>query len=259
MKTLCLAGALFWVLACGLPAEISGAVALTDRQAYEIGRRIWKNECAGTLAGLTSWNRDEEFPSLGIAHFIWYPSGSRGPFEESFPGLVAYLESSGHRIPSWLKGSCPWPNRSAFLADLDGKRLKTLRALLAKTIAEQARYAALRLERALPKMLDAAPPHQREKVRENFFRVAKEPLGLYALMDYVNFKGEGVSPTERYAGQGWGLLQVLEGMPATGPALQDFSRSAENVLERRVKNAPSGRHEAKWLPGWKNRIATYQQ
>jgi hypothetical protein len=46
---------------------------LTQEQAQTIGRQIWKNECGGTQEGLTSWNKGEEFPSLGIGHFIWYP------------------------------------------------------------------------------------------------------------------------------------------------------------------------------------------
>ena len=29
------------------------------------------------------------------------------------------------------------------------------------------------------------------------------------MIDYVNFKGDGLKPTERYKGEGWGLLQVL--------------------------------------------------
>ena len=56
------------------PAQ-AGSVKLTDKQALEIGKRIWANECAGTISGLTSWNKGEAFPSLGIAHFIWYPPG----------------------------------------------------------------------------------------------------------------------------------------------------------------------------------------
>ena len=76
-----------------LRACFAETVELSDNQALEIGRRIWKNECGGTVSGLTSWNAGEEFASLGIAHFIWYPEGKRGPFEESFPKLVAYLGS----------------------------------------------------------------------------------------------------------------------------------------------------------------------
>lgn len=233
------------------------SVKLSDAQALEIGKRIWKNECAGTVAGLTSWNSGEDFASLGIGHFIWYPDGKRGPFEESFPKLAAYLVARGSKVPEWMRGPCPWNSRVQFLADFQGPRLEQLRALLKATVAEQARFAALRLEQALPKILAAAPAVERVRIRANFYRVAAEPLGLYALMDYVNFKGEGTSPSERYKGQGWGLLQVLETMPPTGPALPAFARSADVVLTRRVENSPPSRHEAKWLPGWRNRLKTY--
>jgi hypothetical protein len=232
-------------------------IQLTTSQALEIGKRIWKNECAGTVSGLTSWNKGEEFPSLGIAHFIWYPPGNRGPFEESWPGLAKFLKNRGASVQDWRLGPCPWKNRAAFMADLDGHRLSSLRQMLAATVADQARYAAMRLEGALPKLLAAATAQQRERIAANFSRVAAEPLGYYALMDYVNFKGEGVSPAERYNGQGWGLLQVLETMPASGNALPEFSKAADIVLTRRVKNSPPARNEAKWLPGWRNRLSTY--
>lgn len=108
-----------------------------------------------------------------------------------------------------------------------------------------------------PKCSQPPPPSHREALRKNFYRVTAEPLGLYALMDYVNFKGEGISSSERYAGQGWGLLQVLEAMPPSGPALPEFAKAADRVLTRRVRNSPPERHEAQWLPGWRNRLATY--
>ena len=241
-----------------LAAQASPA-ALGDSQALEIGRRIWKNECAGTIDGLTSWNKGEEFPSLGIAHFIWYPAGRTGPFEESWPGLARFLQAQGAPVEDWMLGPCPWKNRAAFMADIDGPRLTALRSMLSKTVAAQARYAAMRMEAALPKMLAATPSSQRAKIESNFRRVAAQPLGFYALMDYVNFKGEGVNPAERYNGQGWGLLQVLETMPSTGNALPEFARAADAVLTRRVQNAPPARNEAKWLPGWRNRLQTYLQ
>jgi hypothetical protein len=242
-----------------LAAGCLSAAPISERQADEIGRRIWKNECGGTTSGLTSWNAGEEFPSLGIAHFIWYPAGRRGPFEESFPGLARFLKANGQPVADWMLGPCPWTSRSSFLAALDGPQLSALRTLLARTVSLQARFAALRLEAALPKMLAAAAPDERAAVAENFRRVAAEPLGYYALMDYVNFKGEGTSPSERYAGAGWGLLQVLAGMQTGGPALPAFVRSAGDVLARRVKNSPPARNEAQWLPGWRNRLQTYLQ
>ena len=141
--------------------------------------RIWQNECAGTVSGLTTWNAGEEFPSLGIGHFIWYPAGFKGPFQESFPGLMAYLEKSGVKVPVWTKGPCPWAKRADFQAAQQGPQLTELRTLLKNTIALQARFAALRLEQALPKILAAAPVGEREKIKTNFYRVAAEPLGLH--------------------------------------------------------------------------------
>jgi hypothetical protein len=232
------------------------SIRLSDTQASRIGTRIWQNESGGTIAGLTAWNYGEDFASLGIGHFIWYPAGRRGPFEESFPLLVRYFETNGIKIPDWLMHSCPWPDRSRFLADQQSSRMVELRSLLARTVSLQARFAAARLEAALPKMLEAAQAGERERIRKNFYRVAAEPLGLYVLVDYVNFKGEGTLTSERYKGEGWGLLQVLEAM-GDGPALSEFRRAAETVLTRRVKNSPPDRGESRWLQGWKNRIRTY--
>src|SRR3984885_592018 len=112
------------------------SVSLTDAQAERIGRRLWQNESGGTIAGLTAWNSGEDFASLGIGHFIWYPVNMRGPFEESFPPLIRYLVSSGVRIPLWLEqaSGCPWSNRVQFIADQQSPRMKELRSLLADTI-----------------------------------------------------------------------------------------------------------------------------
>lgn len=237
-------------------ATSANALNLSDAQAIEIGRRIWKNECAGMVEGLTSWNKGEDFASLGIAHFIWYPQGNRGPFEESFPRLAHYLAAQGKPVADWMLGPCPWKTRAEFMADFNGSRLTALRKLLSATVAEQARFAAIRLEEAVPKMMTVVPSAERARIRANFERVAAESLGFYALMDYVNFKGEGISPTERYEGKGWGLLQVLESM-RSGPALHAFISAADSMLTRRVKNAPPSRNESQWLQGWRNRIATY--
>jgi hypothetical protein len=242
------------------PADVALAqsIQLSDSQAEKIGRRLWQNESGGTIAGLTAWNSGEDFASLGIGHFIWYPAGKRGRFEESFPPLLQYLISNGLQVPAWLRSAnaCPWSDRAQFLADQQSPRMKELRTFLRETIPFQAKFAALRLEQALPKMLEAAPIGERAKVRENFYRVAAQPEGLYALVDYVNFKGEGTLPSERYRGEGWGLLQVLEEMKKGPPSLE-FSRAADKVLTRRVANSPVERNEKRWLPGWRNRTRTY--
>src|SRR5947208_1400129 len=116
-----------------------------------------------------------------------------------------------------------------------------------------------RLEGALPKMLAEAAPADRANVQQQFERLATTPQGCYALVDYVNFKGEGVLRTERYQGQGWGLLQVLESMHGTSDttAVDEFSGAAKAILTRRVHNAPVARHESRWLAGWIRRVSSY--
>lgn len=237
-------------------------IRLSDAEAEAVGRKIWKNESGATIDGLTHWNKGENFASLGIGHFIWYKAGEAGPFTESFPGLLDALAASGRTLPPWLQGKppCPWSDRDAFFADFHGPRMTELRMILADTIGVQARYAADRLESALPKILAAAPASERPALQARFDRVAAAPNGVYALMDYVNFKGEGINPAERYNGEGWGLLQVIEGMKDAAPgqaSVEAFAASADAALTRRAANSPPARDENRWLPGWRKRLLTY--
>src|SRR5688500_4920460 len=126
------------VFATILPAH-SQKSALSGADLDRIGKRIWQNECGGTVAGLTSWNSGENFASLGIGHFIWYPKGVEGPFEESFPKLVVWLGRSGVDLPSWLTEAkdCPWSSREAFQRDHHGARQKELRSLLSASLRQQ--------------------------------------------------------------------------------------------------------------------------
>ena len=241
----------------------SVASALTPRELDVIGRRVWLNECNGTREGLTSWNTGENFASLGIGHFIWYPKGVNGPFEESFPLLVKFFAANSVKVPAWIKpeDDCPWSTRAEFQAAAKSEKMTELRDLLAGTIQVQARFLVQRMEMALPKMLAGAPANQRARIKANYDRLAATTRGQFALIDYVNFKGEGTKETERYAGEGWGLLQVLAGMgesEGASPAAL-FAKSAEEVLTRRVHNAPPERHEERWLTGWKNRVRAYVQ
>jgi hypothetical protein len=233
---------------------------IPQRELAEIGRKVWHNECGGTVEGLTSWNTGETFPSLGIGHFIWYPKGQDGPFEESFPKLLAKLQRSGIDLPAWLHPGkdAPWHTRAEFQRDIQSARIRELRALLARTVDLQTEFLAERMDAALPKMLEAAPQKSRDHIRRQFLRLRSDARGLYALIDYVNFKGEGTKETERYKGDGWGLLQVLEQMdPDIPDAPAAFARAAAQVLTRRVANSPPERNEARWLPGWKARTDSY--
>ena len=231
-----------------------------------IGEKIFKNEAAGKKENLVYWNEGENFPSLGIGHFIWYKQGEPGIFEESFPQLVEFLKSKNVKLPKIMAENkySPWKDRQE-LINLKTKKIpdtdiEELTNFLYENKDLQIMFIFKRLESSLEKML--AVSNDRENVRKQFYRVASSPNGLYPLIDYVNFKGEGTNPNERYNGQGWGLLQVLENMKGTETgkaALTEFSNSAKFVLQRRVNNSDSSKNERKWLQGWFNRCNTYAE
>jgi hypothetical protein len=237
------------------------AAELSGPDLDRIGKRIWQNECGGTVEGLTSWNAGENFASLGIGHFIWYPKGVDGPFEESFPKLVAWLKADGVAVPGWLLATpdCPWPDKKSFERDHASERSNDLRRLLSGSLRAQVRFIIHRLEQALPKYREAAG-RDAGRVEQNIALLRKSAAGNFAMIDYVNFKGEGLNPKERYRGEGWGLLQVLIEMKApkgADAAPMEFAEAAQRVLARRVKNSPPERGEKRWLEGWKNRCAAY--
>lgn len=240
------------------------APRFSQAELEKIGRMVWQNEASGSVDGLTAWNAGENFASLGIGHFIWYPKGQRGPFDESFPKLVRFMEARGAKPPAWVAeaGACPWDSKAEFERDFRSERTVALRKFLANTIHTQAEFLVQRMEQALPKILAEADSSRRERVRQAFEQLNATPRGAFALIDYVNFKGEGTLATERYKGEGWGMLQVLENMDAAQTARDPvgaFAESAKEVLTRRVRNSPPERKEERWLPGWKNRVARYAQ
>ena len=244
----------------------AGAQTLTipAGQMADIAERVFMNECSGKDECLLAWNEGEDFMSAGIGHFIWYPAGKTGPFRESFPEFVEYLKSRGASVPEWLGAdpipSCPWPSREDFLKSRHEPKARELRQWLASTKPQQGEFLVERLRAFLPLMLSMLPPESQQKIKKQFDRVSDRPQGVYALVDYVNFKGMGLSASEQYKGKGWGLLQVLSNMrgEASAPdALNEFVESAITILTERVKNSPPERNEQRWLPGWVNRVNTY--
>lgn len=228
-----------------------------------LGERIYGNECGHRPDCLTSWNAGEDFPSLGIGHFIWYQANQDAPFEETFPHLLAFLQDQGVGLPDWLaaaeQAESPWASREHFYAEFSGPQMLQLRQLLAATQPLQTRFIVARFYASIDGLVAAAPEARREAVREHIHALANasSPYGLYALVDYIHFKGSGLNPNERYQGEGWGLLQVLLAIPDEDPDLASFVRAAEQQLRRRVSNAPVERNVQRWLNGWLARLQTY--
>lgn len=240
------------------PSETDAFPALTEAALTAIGRRVFDNECGGQRERLLDWNPGEDFLSLGIGHFIWYPFPA-GPYQESFPDLLADLRHHGVPLPVELAragpGDCPWPNRTSFLAARHTPRAERLRRFLADTVGDQTRYLVARLRRARPRILAAVAPPLRPVLARRFDSLAATAPGLFAMVDYVNFKGEGLAAGERVGAQGWGLLQVLTAMTdGDADPVAAFSRAAEQVLRRRAAASVEAR---RWLPGWLARVRRY--
>ena len=62
---------------------------LKPEEAVRIGQLVYRNECGSQEKYLVHWNVGEEFMSLGLGHFIWYPAGIEKTFSEIFPQLLS--------------------------------------------------------------------------------------------------------------------------------------------------------------------------
>ncbi len=227
-------------------------------------KMIFFNECSSRIERMTAWNDDEDFPSFGIGHFIWYPEGKQGPYKELFPEFLSFLEAQQKEIPDWIKvlptRGAPWQTREEFLSDLESERMKVLRDFLDQTQGFQAQFIMRRVKGVLPKMTAMVPETERPALERKFKEIADAPNGMFALIDYINFKGEGILETERTQGQGWGLLQALQEMKLPEEkedTLKEFVNAAKKVLENRVRNAPPEKDCSKRLRGWKARVKNY--
>ena len=248
---------------------MSSDIRLTKSQADSIANKIWQNEGAGLDKYLIHWNDGEDFASLGIGHFIWFSKGHTERFREVFPMVIEYMEKRGVEMPLWLnsKISLPWKSKVEFYEakNMKSKKYMELFDFLKATFSYQAEFMAKRLEAALPKILNSIEDqNKKEIVKSRFYKVMKNSdgsineNGLYILVDYTNFKGEGTLKSERYNGKGWGLLQVLWNLDESEDNIHKaFADSASRMLDRRIENSPKARGESRWRRGWNIRLKTY--
>lgn len=263
MRVLVLIG----VLVVGLYA--TAPLKLTEKEANYVAQKIWHNEGLKLDSYLVHWNKGEDFASVGIGHFIWFPKGHTERFREVFPMFIAFIEEKGVEKPKWLtsKTPLPWSSKKALCqAKKRGdKQYKELFDFLKRTTGYQATFMAERLERALPTILEHVKGKKsKARIKKRFNEILYHKdgrinqQGLYVLVDYTNFKGEGTLKSERYRGQGWGLLQVLDHMDAKeSNRLKAFALAAKRMLARRIKNSPPARGEKRWRRGWNIRLRTY--
>jgi hypothetical protein len=245
-----------------LPSQVI-AKALSAEDYQWIGERIFQNETGGQRAHLTFWSSAEEFPSFGLGHFIWLPAGLDLPFEATFSQMVDFVAQS-HPAPDWIQQPHPpWQTKAEFDQAWSSADMADLRDWLEDTKAQQIAFIVQRFKQRAPDLTQGLQPEEAAQIQAKFNQLMQTRHGQYGLIDYVNFKGWGTNPIERYQGEGWGLLQVLQAMPEA-EELKDnvvlmsaFSQAAKTVLQRRIELAPAARNEQRWMAGWARRMEGY--
>ncbi len=242
---------------------------LGDADYDWIADGIFRNEAAGKVDNLTFWGAGEDFPSLGIGHFIWFPSGVDAPFDEQFPAMVDYVRQvapAGLHMPVWLQGlepfDAPWTSKAEFDEAWPSAELTSLREWLAATRAYQARFIVSAFEQRWQTL--ELPAGQKQVLTDLLQQLVETPEGLFAVIDYYNFKGLGDNPRERYQDEGWGLVQVLTAMTqavvrgdSCTSIVTRFRDAAGGRLRLRVELSPPERNESRWLTGWLKRLDAY--
>lgn len=259
-------GALMSSLVYANPQQALNLEAFAPEDYQYLAQKIFKNEANSNPKYLTHWNEGEGFPSMGIGHFIWLPESLKQGqvvFEETFPQMVAFV-SHKSPPPMWLKTlnpfEVPWENKAEFDGAWSKIELLELRKWLLETQAAQAEFIAQQFQSKWQTKIASLPIAQQRKLRQALNELMQSKQGLFAVLDYYNFKGLGFNPKEQYQDNGWGLMDVLIDVPSSSnasEALNNFVISAKHRLTQRVQNSPIARNENRWLKGWFVRLDHY--
>jgi hypothetical protein len=250
------------------PVHITITKTPQYNELYKIADKIDYNETRGIAANRVHWNVGENFASMGIGHFIWYPKGYRHKeFSEQFPDMIRYLSGIGLDVPKRLlrqinKGAY-WNSREELNNSRNSKEYKEVLKFLSETKIQQAQFIQNKFMLDLLRLYSISNRRDMNYMNKQIKRISSRPGGWYVLIDYTNFKGIGGTPNRKYNNVDWGLKQVILNMKRyrTQDVLLAFSKSAKYTLSQRVKNSPKSRREQenKWLQGgWSSRVKEYR-
>lgn len=235
-----------------IPGASDSNLPFVNEQSFvtETAQEIFKNEAGGNRQNLTFWSGKEGFASLGLNHYLWAPSAeAASKHGQTFPNFIKYAQSRGVNPPQWMLETTylPWATREAFYQAKVNKdpKMAELQKFIEDTMSLQAEFSIDRAEKAYAR-IQSDYPELMPKVEALF----KTKQGVFAFIDYVNFKGEGFGGSD----SGYGLVQVLRGMKLSDDKspVQSFEESAKRALGNR-----SDAH--KFIDGWALRIDRYSQ
>ncbi len=239
------------------------------------------HEFGNSKLQVAQWNDGEDWLSLGVGHYIWYPKEGEKKYTESFPDLIKFACSNGYTgsLPKEIGytggnpvlGVCPWNSKKEF-EDPKTKNSDELKNIQNFLLGQdmQKQQALFQYNRLLDFMDKWKPANKVEEHAKEFAgRLMQDPKGLLQMIDYVNFKGEGTAPGEYYKNNKgevdrWGLKQVLETAVNEGQGLT-FIEAAKSTLNRKINTDPkicekhTNPEECKkdLKAGWEKRINDY--
>ena len=147
---------------------------LTKEQKKVLSQEIWKNETGKKEKFLVFWNPNEEFLSLGIGHFTWYPNGATKIYTQTFPSLLALFQKKDVLLPEWLKkatlNGSPWQNKKEFYdaQKQNDSRIEYLKTLLTNNMSLQVDFIIERLDKSFPNIVKKAPRKKRSNIKKNY-------------------------------------------------------------------------------------------
>lgn len=237
-------------------ANGSAPMKVTDRTID----LIYMNETGGKPDALIIKNDKENVCSLGIGHFIWYPTGVKQQYKETFPGLLKELQKTDGAfkgaVDVEIPPTCPWKSTSELNAAKSTDVYKRLVAGLTSPAGKRVQVNYM-IERAREAIAETAKedPDSVKKMLD----LLETEQGTYAVIDYVNFKGNSAE-TEAYGDFHWGFKTAIYVMSKdeTLKPEKRFQIAVETLLEMRVEEAKKlGKDESSFLTGWLKRVNTY--
>lgn len=243
-------------------AHSSTSVSIDNRYITEkLIDKIQANETGGKQENLIIRNNKEAVCSLGIGHFTWYPKAvTEKKFKETFPALLEDLQKTDGVFKDApdvvLPSACPWSSAEQLQQEKSTEVYRRIYMGLTSDAGKrvQVNYMVAHANEAIAETIlndDVAA----KKINE----LLSSELGTYAIVDYVNFKGNS-APGEAYSGFTWGFKTAIDVMSEEGTLKPEvrFQIAVETLLEMRVEEANKlGKDESSFLAGWLKRVDTY--
>jgi hypothetical protein len=219
---------------------------LTPELLHKLAANVLRNETGCRPMDIVKWNKNENFPSLGLMHSIWFPPGVNHAYGQSFPEMWQFLRkkalaAGSPPVPAFMqseKTGAAWAETEFRVPDREtADEIATLKKFLAepKVLEWQKEFIVRRAQKSFSRVLAAIEPGpKRQEAFSYLKRLLATDRGVISVIDYVNFKGEGLIPVKVDGFTqpiSWGFRPVLEKMGKIERDLMDHDPAFKNLSE----------------------------